>query len=341
MQAREVAQRVGLGGLVTVEAREAEGAPAQHLHLGDPAAALGIGKEEPEENGEMTGPATTAITAAAVTATAVTAVTAVTAAVALDECDDVLRLQIAPGEGVLAAGEGRDRGDLRRVLGRLCGGGATAVVLVDAGFDDRGEDALGDGGVPAQGDPGDVIRTVVAGDLPGELAHQVVRGVAAVRGLLQQGHVDEAVEGGLGAALVGVDETGEQRCAVRGQIQGTDAAQRESRVPVGLAVGGGERVVGDGEGTPHTQVVVLQVVQPPFGGGQLAGKRVGGEGAPGGQPGGDDTQGPGEDGRSARRGGGRRPVRNGCRARTPPAAAPRSPPRTAARAGSGGHRRAR
>lgn len=67
--------------------------------------------------------------------------------------------------------------------------------------------------------------------------------------------------------------------------------QHEGGVPVGLALRGGERAVGDGQGAADTQVVVLQMVQPPLGGGQLTGEYVRGERAAGGEAGRDDAQG--------------------------------------------------
>ncbi len=67
-------------------------------------------------------------------------------------------------------------------------------------------------------------------------------------------------------------------------------AQDEGRVPVGLAFGGGERVVGDGQGAADAQVVVLQVVQPALGGSQLPGQHLRGQRPAGGQAGGDDPQ---------------------------------------------------
>lgn len=67
--------------------------------------------------------------------------------------------------------------------------------------------------------------------------------------------------------------------------------QGAGRVAVGLAVRGGEGVVGDGQGTADAEVVVLQVVQPAFCGGELTGQDVRGEGPAGGQSGRDDAQG--------------------------------------------------
>lgn len=49
--------------------------------------------------------------------------------------------------------------------------------------------------------------------------------------------------------------------------------------------------MGDGQGAADTQVVVLQMVQPPLGGGQLTGEYVRGERAAGGEAGRDDAQG--------------------------------------------------
>ncbi|GAA3497424.1 hypothetical protein GCM10019016_045270 [Streptomyces prasinosporus] len=205
-----------------------------------------------------------------------------------------------------ASANGGDGVDVGRVPGRLGGGGAAPVVPVEAGFDDRGQDALGDGGVPAQrglggSPPGGVpprgapVRAPVgSGQFAGEVADQVVRHVAAVRRLLQQGHVDEPVQRGLGTALAGAGEAGQQGRAVPGQVERPDAAQGEGRVPVGLAPGGGERVVGDGQRAADAEVVVLQVGQPAVRGRQLPGERVRGEEPPRGEPGRDDPQGQGE-----------------------------------------------
>lgn len=184
-----------------------------------------------------------------------------------------------------------------RVLRRLRGGRAAAVLQVEAGFDDRREGAFGDGRVPAQGGTGDVGGVPGAREFPSEVADQAVRGVAAVRRLLQEGHVDEAVERVLGTGLVGAvgaEEAGDEGDAVGGQVEGADAAQGEGGVAVGPAAGGGEGVVGNGQGAADGEVVVLQVPQPVLGGGQLVGEDVGGEGLTGGQARGYDAEGKGE-----------------------------------------------
>ncbi|MDQ0715177.1 hypothetical protein QFZ55_004629 [Streptomyces luteogriseus] len=86
-------------------------------------------------------------------------------------------------------------------------------------------------------------------------------------------------------------EAGEQGGAVCGQVERADTDQGAGRVPVGLALGGGERVVRDGQGAADAQVVVLQVVQPDVGSRELSGEGVGGQGPAGGEPRGDDPQG--------------------------------------------------
>lgn len=128
------------------------------------------------------------------------------------------------------------------------------------------------------------------GYLAGEVAYEVVRGVAAVRRLVEEGDVDEAVEGGLGAAFAGAQEPGEERDPVRRQVERADPAQGEGGVPVGLAVRGPQRVEGHRERAAHAEVVVFEVVQPAVAGGQLTGERVRCEDLAGGEPGRDDPQ---------------------------------------------------
>lgn len=173
------------------------------------------------------------------------------------------------------------------MFGGLGGGGPAAVALFEAGFEDGDEGEFGDGGEPAQGGECGLGAVGPRGQFPCEVPYQVVRGVTAERGLLQEGHVDQPVQGGLGTARVGAGEAGDQRGAVGGQVEGADVAQGEGGVAVGCPVGGGEGVMGDGEGAPDAQVVVFQVLQPALRGGELTGKHVGGEGAARGQPGGD------------------------------------------------------
>lgn len=116
-----------------------------------------------------------------------------------------------------------------------------------------GDNAAGDAGGPADpGGPsararrrGDAFRR--ARDLPGEIPYEVVGRVAAVGRLLQEGDVDETVERGLGTALVGAGEAGDEGGSVDGQVERADPAQGERRVPVGLTLGGAQCVVGDGE----------------------------------------------------------------------------------------------
>jgi hypothetical protein len=75
-----------------------------------------------------------------------------------------------------------------------------------------------------------------ARDLPGEIPYEIVRRVPPVRGLLQEGDIDEAVERGLGATFVGAGEAGDEGGSVGGQVERADTAQGERRVPVGLAL---------------------------------------------------------------------------------------------------------
>ncbi len=140
-----------------------------------------------------------------------------------------------PGEGVLGPGEGRYGPYVLRVCGGLGRGGAAAVVPVESGGDDRGEDVLGPGRVPVQGRLGGGARVQGPDEFAGEVPHQVVGHVPAVRRLLQERHVDEPVEGGLGVPFVGAGEPGQQGCAVDGQVERADVAQGERRVPVGTA----------------------------------------------------------------------------------------------------------
>lgn len=59
-------------------------------------------------------------------------------------------------------------------------------------------------------DPRNITARPGRNQFAGEIADQVVGSVAAVCRLLQEGYVDEAVQGGLGAAFVGGGEAGEQ-----------------------------------------------------------------------------------------------------------------------------------
>ncbi|WP_203227509.1 hypothetical protein, partial [Streptomyces aurantiacus] len=115
-------------------------------------------------------------------------------------------------------------------------------------------------------------------------------GVTPVRGLVEKGDVDEPVQRGLGAAKGQPEQLGEERGAVLRQVEGADDAQGAGGVTVELPAGGTQRFEGDVQGAADAQVVVFQVVEAVAAVGEEAREGIRGEGAAGGEAGGDDAQ---------------------------------------------------
>lgn len=99
--------------------------------------------------------------------------------------------------------------------------------------------------------------------LPSEEPYEVVQGVPAGRGLLQQPPVDQQVQGALGGrrVLAGQDG-GELDAGVMARDQGESAQQQPVRV--------GELAVGEGEGAADGEVARHQAAQPALLVGELA-----------------------------------------------------------------------